>query len=45
MSERLAEAAALAAHLSSTVPVLAAIAAELSRLSDQISTGVTPSDS
>jgi hypothetical protein len=44
MSERLAEAAALAAHLSGTVPVLAGIAAELARLSDQISTGATRSE-
>jgi hypothetical protein len=44
MSERLAEAAALAVHLSGTVPVLASIAAELSHLSDQVGTGATRSE-
>jgi hypothetical protein len=39
MSERLAEAAAPASHVSETVPVLGATAAELSRLSDQLGTG------
>ena len=43
MSERLVEAAALASHLSMTVPALAAVAAALVRLSDQIRTGATPS--
>jgi len=38
ISERLVEAAALAAHLSATVPALTATAAGLSRLSEQIST-------
>ncbi len=41
MSERLAEAAALGAHLSERLPVLAPIAAALSRLSDQIGAGAT----
>jgi hypothetical protein len=44
VSERLAEAAALAAHLSDTVPALGAIAAELSRLSDQIGAGANRSE-
>jgi hypothetical protein len=39
MSERLADAAALAAHLSGTVPALAEVAAELSRRSEQIAAG------
>ena len=43
MSERLAEAGALAAHLSDSVPLLAPIAAALSRLSDQVRTGATRS--
>ena len=41
MSERLAEAAALGAHLSERLPVLAPIAAALSRLGDQIGAGAT----
>jgi hypothetical protein len=44
MSERLADAAALAAHLAGTVPALASIATELSGLSDQIGTGATRSE-
>jgi hypothetical protein len=44
MSERLADAAALAAHLSDTVPALGAVAAELSRLSDQLGAGATRSE-
>jgi hypothetical protein len=44
ISERLAEAAALAAHLSDALPVLAAIAAQLSRLSDQIGAGANRSE-
>jgi len=44
MSERLAEAAALAAHLGGAVPVLAGIGAELSRLSDQIGRSATRSE-
>jgi hypothetical protein len=44
MGERLAESAALAAHLSDTVPVLTSIAADLSRLSDKISTGANSSE-
>jgi hypothetical protein len=44
MSERLAEAAALAAHLSETVPALNAIAAELSGLSVKISAGADRSE-
>jgi hypothetical protein len=44
MSERLAEAAALAAHLSVTVPALASIAAELSHLSDQMGAGAIRSE-
>jgi hypothetical protein len=44
MSERLAEAAMLAAHLSDAVPALTATAAELSRLSDQIGAGAERSD-
>jgi hypothetical protein len=44
MSERLAEAAALASHLSETVPVLGAIAADLARLSEQIRTGANRSE-
>jgi hypothetical protein len=43
ISERLAEAAALAAHLSDAVPMLAAVAAGLSRLSNKIGTSVTRS--
>jgi hypothetical protein len=42
MSERLAGAAALGAHLSEGLPVLAPIAAALSRLGDQIGAGATP---
>jgi hypothetical protein len=41
VSERLGEAAALAARLSDTVPGLAAVASALSHLSDQICTGAT----
>jgi hypothetical protein len=44
MSERLAEAAALAAHLSETVPLLTAIAAELSGLSVKIGAGAERSE-
>jgi hypothetical protein len=44
MSERLAEAANLATHLSGPVPALASTAAELSHLSDQIGTGATGSE-
>ena len=43
ISERLAEAAALAAHLSDVVPVLAAVADGLSRLSDKIGETATRS--
>jgi hypothetical protein len=42
ISERLGEAAALADHLADRVPVLAATAAGLSRLSDQIGTSTSP---
>jgi hypothetical protein len=41
MSERLGEAAALASHLSNTVPALADIGVELSRLSEQLDAGAT----
>jgi hypothetical protein len=41
ISERLGEAAALAAHLSEMVPVLAATADGLSRLSDQVGASAT----
>jgi hypothetical protein len=41
MSERLAEAGALAAHLSDSVPALAPVASALSRLSDQVRTRAT----
>jgi hypothetical protein len=41
MSERLAEAAALAAHLSDAGPVLTTVADGLTRLSDKIGTSVT----
>jgi hypothetical protein len=44
MSERLAEAAALGAHLSDALPVLAPIAAALTRLSDQIGAGASRSE-
>jgi hypothetical protein len=44
MSERLADAAALASHLSEAVPALGAIAADLARLSDQIRAGATRSE-
>jgi hypothetical protein len=44
ISERLGEAAALAAHLSDTVPGLTDIAAGLSRLSEQVGTSATPSE-
>ena len=44
IGERLAEAASLATHLSDTVPVLAATAAGLSRLSEQIGSGATRSE-
>jgi hypothetical protein len=44
ISERLAEAAGFAAHLSDAVPVLAPSAAALSRLSDQIGTGAARSE-
>jgi hypothetical protein len=43
MSERLADAAALAAHLSDRLLRLAPIAAALSRRSDQIATGASRS--
>jgi hypothetical protein len=43
MSERLAEAGALAAHLSDSTPPLAPVAAALSRLSDQVRAGATRS--
>jgi Ferritin-like len=44
MSEHLAEAAGLADHLSDTVPVLAPVAATLSRLSERIGSGATRSE-
>jgi hypothetical protein len=44
ISERLAEAATLAAHLSDTVPDLAPTSSALSRLSEQIGTGATRSE-
>jgi hypothetical protein len=44
MSERLAEAAALAAHLSDTVAVLGTVGAELTRLSNQVGAGATRSE-
>jgi hypothetical protein len=44
MRERTAEAAALAAHLSGSVPALAPIAAALSGLSDQIGAGAIRSE-
>jgi len=44
IGERLAETAALADHLSDTLPVLAPIAAGLSRLSDQVGASATRSE-
>jgi hypothetical protein len=44
ISERLGEAAALAAHLSDTVPGLTDIAAGLSHLSEQVGTSASPSE-
>jgi hypothetical protein len=44
MSERLAEAATLAVHLSEGLPELAPVGAALSRLADQIRAGATPSE-
>jgi hypothetical protein len=44
MSERLGEAAALAAHLSDVGPILTTVADGLSRLSDKIGTSVTRSE-
>jgi Ferritin-like len=44
MSERVAEAATLAAHLSGGLPILTPVAEALFRLAEQIGAGATPSD-